>query len=192
MSRTEGSDGGMTTVRTSRHPAATLVCLLALALPAACGGDDSDTEITAAQSSPTTASTAEPAQSSSSTPAPPSVASSSPSPAVGAASSTPTQAPAKAAAPSSSTAAPATSDERAEAAIADLASRKGYARSEISVVRVESVTWPDGALGCPTKDGQYTQAIVEGYRIILAWKGVEYRYHGAVGALPFWCQYLDQ
>ena len=34
-------------------------------------------------------------------------------------------------------------------------------------VRTESVTWRDGALGCPSSDRMYTQALVPGWRIVV-------------------------
>jgi hypothetical protein len=57
----------------------------------------------------------------------------------------------------------------------------------IEVVSAEEVTWPDGALGCPEPDGMYTQALVEGYRIVLDVDGQEVHYHGARGEPPFYC-----
>lgn len=34
-------------------------------------------------------------------------------------------------------------------------------------VRTESVTWRDGALGCPSSDRMYTQALAPGWRIVV-------------------------
>jgi hypothetical protein len=59
---------------------------------------------------------------------------------------------------------------------------------DIEVLVAEEVTWPDGALGCPEPDGMYTQALVEGYRIVLEVDGREVHYHGARGEPPFLCE----
>ena len=56
------------------------------------------------------------------------------------------------------------------------------------VVVAERVTWPDAALGCPEPDQVYTQALVEGYRIVLAVDGDEVAFHGAEGEPPFRCE----
>lgn len=79
-----------------------------------------------------------------------------------------------------------------QAARRDLVSRFGYDPSAIRMVSTESVTWPNAALGCPATDQQYAQSTVEGYRIVMAWKDVTFRYHGANGALPFLCQFLER
>ena len=74
-------------------------------------------------------------------------------------------------------------------AVADLAQRLGIAPSQITVLVAERLTWPDGSLGCPQKGMLYTQALVDGFRILLVAHGVEYAYHGADGGEPFYCEY---
>ncbi len=69
-----------------------------------------------------------------------------------------------------------------EAAVAD-----GAERDDIEVREAASVTWPDGSLGCPEDDEMYTQALVEGYRIVLDVAGDEVVFHGAEGEPPFRC-----
>jgi hypothetical protein len=64
--------------------------------------------------------------------------------------------------------------------------------AEITVVLVEDVTWPDGSLGCPQPGMSYTQALVDGYRIVLSDGETEYAYHGAVGREPFLCENGDE
>jgi hypothetical protein len=44
----------------------------------------------------------------------------------------------------------------------------GVATSAMTVMRAESVTWPDGSLGCPEPGMQYTQALVPGYWVEIA------------------------
>jgi hypothetical protein len=72
-------------------------------------------------------------------------------------------------------------------ATADAAERAGVAESDVTFVGFEMVTWPDGSLGCPEPDTMYTQALVEGYRIVLEAIGERFVYHGALGDDPFHC-----
>lgn len=72
-------------------------------------------------------------------------------------------------------------------ATADAAERAGVAADEVSFVSFEQVTWSDGSLGCPEPDMMYTQALVEGYRIVLEADGEQLVYHGALGEDPFYC-----
>jgi hypothetical protein len=39
--------------------------------------------------------------------------------------------------------------------------------ASITVIRAESVIWPDGSLGCPRPGEMYTMAQVEGYWVVL-------------------------
>lgn len=73
------------------------------------------------------------------------------------------------------------------AAMADLADHLGIAVEDVTVVSYEDVTWPDGALGCPEPGKMYTQAVVEGRRIVLAHDGTEYAYHAGGDRAPFHC-----
>lgn len=49
----------------------------------------------------------------------------------------------------------------------DAASRTGSPRESITVAEAEAVTWPTGALGCPAPGMMYTQALVDGWQVIL-------------------------
>ena len=51
-----------------------------------------------------------------------------------------------------------------DAIVADLAERG--AAGEPVLVSAESVTWPNGALGCPQPGMSYTQAVVDGMRVV--------------------------
>jgi hypothetical protein len=73
-------------------------------------------------------------------------------------------------------------------AVADATERTGLPAGDIEVVRFEMVTWPDGAIGCPEPGMAYTQALVDGYRIVLDADGTQLTYHGADGAEPFLCE----
>ena len=84
---------------------------------------------------------------------------------------------------------PAGSDSREiTIATADAAERTGVAAEDIDLISFEMVTWSDGSLGCPDPDMMYTQALVEGYRIVLDAAGTELVYHGALGEDPFHCE----
>ncbi len=73
-------------------------------------------------------------------------------------------------------------------AIVDAAERTGQDADDIEVVVFEQVTWPDGAVGCPEPDGVYTQALVEGYRVVLDVGDQQLTYHGADGDAPVLCE----
>src|SRR5699024_7682348 len=69
-------------------------------------------------------------------------------------------------------------------AVADLAERLGVSSADIQAGSLQSVTWPDGSLGCPSPGQSYPQALTEGYRLVLTAQGKEYEYHaGADGDL---------
>jgi hypothetical protein len=51
--------------------------------------------------------------------------------------------------------------------VADAAERTGKEPEAIEVVQAEAVTWNDGSLGCPEPGMFYTQALVDGYHVIL-------------------------
>jgi hypothetical protein len=74
-----------------------------------------------------------------------------------------------------------------EQAVVEAGGDAGVDPDEIEVLVAEEVTWPDGAIGCPEPGGMYTQALVEGYRIVLDVAGEEVHYHGARGEPPFRC-----
>jgi hypothetical protein len=47
-------------------------------------------------------------------------------------------------------------------------------RREIKIVRAESVVWSDGSLGCPEPGMMYTQALVNGYWVVIEAGGQKY------------------
>jgi hypothetical protein len=53
------------------------------------------------------------------------------------------------------------------AVLDDASQRTGLARDTLVVTRAEAVTWNDGSLGCPEPGMFYTQALVEGYQIVI-------------------------
>ena len=74
----------------------------------------------------------------------------------------------------------------------DLADRLGVEPEEIEVVVAERVTWPDGSLGCPQPGMSYTQAIVEGSRVVLGHDERVYLYHAGTDDQPFLCPSEDK
>ena len=74
-----------------------------------------------------------------------------------------------------------------EQAKSDLAQRLGIAPDRVTLVSAEEVTWPDGSLGCPQKGMRYTQALVNGSRIVLSADGKQYHYHSGGRRGPFLC-----
>ena len=73
-----------------------------------------------------------------------------------------------------------------EFAIADLRGRVGP-DGDIEFVSQEEVTWRDGSLGCPQPGWSYTQALVNGTRIVLRHDGILYEYHSGGRRRPFYC-----
>jgi hypothetical protein len=74
---------------------------------------------------------------------------------------------------------PADAAPAVNAAVADV-SRRFAVQAE--VVELQRVTWSDGSLGCPQPDVMYTQALVPGWRIVLAAGSRSFEYHaGEVG-----------
>jgi hypothetical protein len=74
----------------------------------------------------------------------------------------------------------ATSEAVARAVRADAATL--WRRSDEGAgltVRTESVTWRDGALGCPSADRMYTQALVPGWRIVVTDGSRSATYHAS-------------
>src|SRR6187399_130308 len=54
--------------------------------------------------------------------------------------------------------------------------------SDHDVVSAEAVTWNDSSLGCPQPGQAYTQAIVDGYQVVLEVGGERYDYRVGSGA----------
>jgi hypothetical protein len=51
--------------------------------------------------------------------------------------------------------------------VADAAERTATEPEAVEVIQAEAVTWNDGSLGCPEPGMFYTQALVDGYHVIL-------------------------
>lgn len=79
------------------------------------------------------------------------------------------------------------SDARLQAIKADLGNR-GVDAASAKVVSAESVTWNDSSLGCPTPGGMYSQALVEGMRVIVETGGRQYDYRFGSGDSATLCE----
>ncbi len=69
----------------------------------------------------------------------------------------------------------------------DLARRLSLDVSQITVERIEEITWPDGALGCPEPGMGYITVLIPGYRLILGAQGQTYDYHAAASGYFVLC-----
>ncbi|WP_376695828.1 hypothetical protein [Wenzhouxiangella sp. EGI_FJ10305] len=78
-------------------------------------------------------------------------------------------------------------EEAISAARKDLAERSGVDADDIGVIKARAVTWPNGALGCPEEGMMYTQALVEGFHILLDDGEAEHAYHAGRDGKPFFC-----
>jgi hypothetical protein len=58
----------------------------------------------------------------------------------------------------------------------DLARRLDLSVSEVSLISVEAVDWPDTSLGCPQPGMAYAQVVTPGYLIVLEAEGQRYAY----------------
>ena len=78
------------------------------------------------------------------------------------------------------------SPEKWDALATDLAER-GVAGEPV-LVSAEAVTWPNGALGCPKPGTSYTQAVVDGMRVVVEVDGMSYDYRFGRGDAPVLCE----
>lgn len=79
-----------------------------------------------------------------------------------------------------------------EQAIEDLAARLQVAPTDITVVRMVEVDWPDASYGCPQPGMQYAQVLTNGSFIQLQVGDELYNYHSGVGRVPFLCTSPDE
>jgi len=78
-------------------------------------------------------------------------------------------------------------DKQISAAVTDLSGRTGVSADAITVTEARTVNWGSGAMGCPEKGKNYTQAIVPGVLLFLQAGSKVYRYHGSSAGIPFYC-----
>lgn len=86
---------------------------------------------------------------------------------------------------------PAAQNSAVRHAVTDLAGRLDADVGRIEVAGVEHVTWRDGSLGCPQPDMMYTQALVDGMRIVLTYDGRRFEYHSGGDRDPFLCEHPE-
>jgi hypothetical protein len=60
--------------------------------------------------------------------------------------------------------------------VADAAQRANVGPDEVAVVSATFVTWSDGSWGCPEPGVQYTQALVDGWQVVLEAAGQRFDY----------------
>ena len=79
-------------------------------------------------------------------------------------------------------------DELLDKILADLEQRTGADRSEFRVLQAQAVQWNDGALGCGEPGQVYTQAIVDGYRVVVEYASQTFDYHAAANGYFKLCE----
>lgn len=68
-------------------------------------------------------------------------------------------------------------DEDLVGEVRDLAGEEAGVKPDAFEVEVAAeVTWSDGSLGCPQPDEVYTQALVDGYWVVLTHEGATFDY----------------
>lgn len=72
-----------------------------------------------------------------------------------------------------------------QAAAADAAARAGQQGGTVRVIRAQPTTWNDGSLGCPRPGEFYTQALVDGYWIVLEVGGQTFDYRAPARGAGF-------
>lgn len=72
-------------------------------------------------------------------------------------------------------------------ALADCAARSGKNEDTLRVVRAEVVTWRDGSLGCPAPGLGYSQALVDGFWLVISDGELEYDYRAGRGGSFMYC-----
>nr|WP_274637682.1 hypothetical protein [Microbacterium bovistercoris] len=77
-------------------------------------------------------------------------------------------------------------DARWDALVADLGGRGVTATP--TLVSAEAMTWPNGALGCPAPGASYTQALVDGMRVVVTADGKTYDYRFGTSDTPLLCE----
>jgi hypothetical protein len=63
--------------------------------------------------------------------------------------------------------------------VADAAAALGVDPSAVKVVSAEARTYGDSSLGCPRPGEMYTQAVVDGYQVIVEVNGTRLDYRGS-------------
>jgi hypothetical protein len=64
--------------------------------------------------------------------------------------------------------------------VADAAARLSVEPAAVSIVSAVAETFSDGSLGCPEMGVMYTQALVDGYHVVVAANGTQLDYRGSI------------
>lgn len=72
--------------------------------------------------------------------------------------------------------------------VADAATRLGVDPAAVTIVEANAQTFPDGSLGCPEPGMMYTQALVDGYQVIVEANGTRLDYRGSQAGTFRICQ----
>lgn len=80
---------------------------------------------------------------------------------------------------------PALAQPRLDAIVSDLRSRG--VTGEVRVLSAETARFANGSLGCPQPGARYTQAQVDGMRVVVEAGGVRYDYRFGRGDQPRLC-----
>ena len=70
--------------------------------------------------------------------------------------------------------------------------RLGVPEADISVLRAESVVWPDSSRGCPQPGMSYLMVLTDGVWIVLAHDGAVYEYRTDRTGTVFLCESTDK
>jgi len=73
-----------------------------------------------------------------------------------------------------------------ESILKETATLANVPREKLAIVRAESVVWNDGSLGCPEPGMMYTQALVNGYWVVIE-AGVEHMTSASTPAVGSTC-----
>jgi hypothetical protein len=63
----------------------------------------------------------------------------------------------------------------------EAASLANVTREQLVIVRAQSVVWNDGSLGCPEPGQMYTQALINGYWVVIEAAGQTYDFRVDAG-----------
>jgi hypothetical protein len=63
--------------------------------------------------------------------------------------------------------------------VTDAATRLGVDAAAVTIVSAHAETFSDGSLGCPEPGFMYTQALVDGYQVVVEANGTQLDYRGS-------------
>jgi len=75
-----------------------------------------------------------------------------------------------------------------DAAVADLERRPETGAGTVEVALARRETFPDSSLGCPQPGMFYTQALVDGFRVVLVRDGRRWLYTAGRSGVPRLCE----